>query len=61
MRQLFRLILHAAIGGAGVALAMIPAGGPITTRTVIYPALASALTSVLSLFCRNGTADDRKY
>lgn len=60
MRQLFRLILHAAIGGLGAGLLVIPSGAPITTRTVLYPALGSALTSVLSLFARNGTPDDRR-
>ena len=61
MRTLLRAILHAAIGGVAVGLATIPTGVPITTRSVIYPALASALTSVLSLFCRNGTPGDRRY
>ena len=61
MRTLLRLLLHAAIGGIAAGLATVPASGPITTRTVILPALASAVTSVLSLLTRNGTADDRKY
>ena len=61
MRTLLRAILHAAIGGVAVGLATIPTGVPITTRSVIYPALASALTSVLSLFSRNGTPADRRY
>jgi len=61
MRTLLRAILHAAIGGVAVGLATIPTGVSITTRSVIYPALASALTSVLSLFSRNGTPADRRY
>jgi hypothetical protein len=61
MRTLLRAILHAAIGGIAVGLTTIPSGAPITTRTVIYPALASAFTSVLSLFCRNGTPNDRRF
>jgi hypothetical protein len=61
MRTLLRAILHAAIGGAAVGLATIPTGVPITTRNVILPALASALTSVFSLFTRNGTPDGRRY
>ena len=61
MRTLLRAILHAAIGGIAVGLATIPTGVPITTRTVILPALASAVTSVFSLFTRNGTQDQRRY
>ena len=61
MRTLLRAIIHAAIGGIAVALATIPAGGPITSRTVLLPALASAVTSVISLFTRNGRAADRKF
>lgn len=60
MKNLFRLILHAAIGGLAAGLATVPAAGPITTRTVLYPALASAATSVISLFTRNGSAADRQ-
>lgn len=52
MKALYRMLLHAAIGGFAAGLAILPAGAPITTRTVLYPALASALTSVLSLFSR---------
>jgi len=51
MKTILRTILHAAIGGFAAGLAILPAGAPITTRTVLYPALASALTSVISLFC----------
>jgi len=61
MRTLLRAILHAAIGGVAVGLATIPTGVPITTRNVIFPALASALTSVFSLFTRNGTPGERRY
>lgn len=53
MRTILRTLIHAAIGGFAAGLAMIPAGVPITTRTIIYPALASAATSVLSLFFRS--------
>lgn len=60
MKTLFRAILHAAIGGIGTGLMMIPAGVPITMRTVIFPALGSALTSIFSLLTRNGAAADRK-
>jgi hypothetical protein len=52
-KQLLRSIGHAALGGAAAALAMIPAGAPLTIKTVIYPALASALTSVISLFAQS--------
>jgi hypothetical protein len=61
MRTLLRAILHAAIGGIAVGLATIPNGAPITTRTVIWPVLASAATSVFSLITRNGVRADRRY
>jgi hypothetical protein len=48
MKTLLRTLLHAAIGGFAAGLAVLPAGVPITTRTVLYPALASAASSVLS-------------
>ena len=60
MNKLLKVILHAAIGGFGAGLLIIPSGAPITTRTVIYPALGSALTSVLSLLCRYGSPEDRR-
>jgi hypothetical protein len=50
MRAFLKALAHAAIGGAAAGLATLPAGGPITTKTVIFPALMSALTSVISLF-----------
>ena len=53
MRAFWKALLHAAIGGAAAGLATLPAGGAITPRTVIFPALASALTSVLSLLSSN--------
>lgn len=59
MKTLLRTLLHAAIGGFAAGLAIIPAGVPITTRTILYPALASAATSVFSLFLRNGSRADR--
>lgn len=48
MKALLKTLIHAAIGGLAAGLAIIPAGAPITTRTIIFPALASALTSVFS-------------
>ena len=51
-RMFFKVLLHAAIGGFGAGLMMIPAGAPLTTETVLYPAFGSALTSILSLFSR---------
>ena len=61
MRTLLRALIHAAIGGVAVGLATIPTGVPITTRNVLLPALASAVTSVVSLFTRNGTSAGRRY
>ncbi len=60
MKTLLRLLLHAAIGGIATGLATIPGSGPITTRTVLLPAAASAITSIFSLFTRNGSATDRQ-
>lgn len=48
MKALLKTLIHAAIGGLAAGLAIIPAGAPITTRTIIFPALASALTSIFS-------------
>ena len=45
-----KTIIHAAIGGFAAGLATIPAGTAITWKSILFPALASALTSVLSLF-----------
>jgi hypothetical protein len=60
MKTLFRAILHAAIGGFATGLATIPGSGPITARTVLLPAAAGAITSIFSLFVRNGSPDDRR-
>jgi len=49
MRAFWKALAHAALGGVATGLATYT-GGPITTRTVLLPALASAVTSVLSLF-----------
>lgn len=53
MKALLRAIGHAAIGGFAAGLAVVPASGPITTKTVLFPAAASALTSVISLFAQS--------
>ena len=50
MKTLFRTLIHAAIGGFAAGLAIIPSGAPITLKTCLFPALASAITSVISLF-----------
>ncbi len=50
MKTFLRTLLHAAIGGFAAGLSILPTGAPITLRTVLLPAAASALTSVLSLF-----------
>jgi 5-enolpyruvylshikimate-3-phosphate synthase len=60
MATFLRTLIHAAIGGFAAGLATIPGSGPITARTVLLPALASAATSIFSLFTRNGTAEDRR-
>lgn len=50
MKTFLRVLAHALIGGVAVGLASIPAGAPITLKTVGLPVLASAITSVFSLF-----------
>ncbi len=51
MKAILKAIAHAAIGGVAAGLAVYTASGaPLTAKNVLYPALASAITSVLSLF-----------
>ena len=50
MNPFLKTLIHAAIGGLAAGLMTLPTGGPITTRTVVYPALASMATSIFSLF-----------
>lgn len=52
MKSFLKLLAHAALGGFAAGLATY-AGGPITVKTALYPGLASAVTSVLSLFATN--------
>ncbi len=49
MKAFWKALAHAALGGAAAGLATY-SGGPITVKTALYPALASAFTSILSLF-----------
>lgn len=49
MKNFFKVLGHAALGGFAAGLATYT-GGPITLKTALYPALASAVTSVISLF-----------
>jgi hypothetical protein len=53
MKVLLKMLAHAALGGAAVAAAQITAGTPIRVNTLLYPILASALTSILSLFAKS--------
>ena len=50
MKRFLRILGHAALGGAGVAIVSIPSGAPLTSKNVLLPIAASALTSVISLF-----------
>jgi hypothetical protein len=52
MKALLKTLAHAAFGAAATTLGAY-AGGPITTKTVILPALGSAITSVISLIAQN--------
>ena len=45
-----RLLGHALLNGVGTGAAMIPAGVPLTLRTVGLPIGASVLTGLWSLF-----------
>ncbi len=53
MKAFWKALIHAAVGGAVAGLATIPAGAPVTARSFLFPALASALTSVISLFAQS--------
>lgn len=55
MRSWLKVLAHAALGGAAAGLATY-SGGAITVKTAIAPAIASALTSVLSLFAHPPTS-----
>jgi hypothetical protein len=57
-KALLKIILHAFIGGAGVALTSIPTGVPITSKTILLPAVASGITSVISLFALRPTKQE---
>lgn len=56
MKAFLRAILHAAIGGAAAAGALIPAGAPITTKTVLFPILVGAASAVAHLFIQPPTS-----
>lgn len=53
MKAFLRILLHAFIGGAAVGLTQIGADVPITSGNVLLPALASGVTSVISLFTQS--------
>jgi hypothetical protein len=54
-KALLKAILHAFIGGAAVALTSVPTGAPITSKTILLPAVASGVTSIISLFAQSPT------
>jgi len=56
-RNFFKILAHAAIGGFAAGLATIPGSGPITLKTALFPALGSAVTSVISLFAISPKSD----
>ena len=45
-----RIIGHAILNGVGTGAALVPAGIPLTLRTVGLPIAASVLTGLWSLF-----------
>lgn len=53
MKAFLKILAHAALGGAAVAAAQITTGTPIRVNTILYPVLASAITSILSLFAKS--------
>ena len=55
MKAVLKILAHAALGGAAVAAAQFTTGTPIRVNTILYPVLASALTSILSLFAKSPT------
>lgn len=54
-----KILGHTILNGVGTGLAMIPAGVPITTKTVALPVAASVLTGLMSLFTQH-PSEDRK-
>ena len=53
MKAFLKVLGHAALGGVAVALAeWAEGGGPFTLEHLVLPVLASALSSVISLFSR---------
>ena len=53
MKINWKAFLHFIVGLAAAGLAVPAAGGPITAKTVLFPAIASALTSVIAVFHGN--------
>ena len=49
-KAFLKALIHAVVGGLAAGVATIPAGAPVTARTFLFPAVASAITSVISLF-----------
>ena len=47
-----RILAHTVLNGVGTGLAMIPAGIPLTVKTVGLPVAASILTGIYSLFAQ---------
>lgn len=60
MKNFFKLILHAAVGGASAGLGAVAAGAPMNSRTVIYPVIGSIASSLFSLLSRLGCPADRR-
>ena len=52
MKAFLKTLAHAVLGGALAGAGSIAASGPITSKTVLYPILGSALSSVFSLFAQ---------
>lgn len=55
MKNFFKLLAHAFIGGVSVALTMTATstGVPLTVKNVLYPALAAGFSSVVSLLSKS--------
>ena len=53
MKAFLKILANAAMGGAAVAAAQITTGTPIRVSTIVLPVLASAVTSILSLFAKS--------
>jgi len=59
MKAFLKTLAHAALGGALAGAGSIAASGPISAKTIVFPILGSALSSVISLFAQSPVASSK--